>query len=193
MRVNDVFSRIHDRQIEGTMMHHALDMYFEFVGLSGFADMQGMRYISEHEAMVRLEKYFIRHYNMLLNANELNIREYAPESWYEHTRYDFNKEDKEVAVKNFLEMWVQWEKDSKKVYEVAYGDLCDLREFAGAMFVKKLVCEVDYELAFAEQMYLELIGSDFDIVRIQEINSEICKKYKCMKERKGDYNGDKPN
>lgn len=184
MRVNDVFSRIHDRQIEGVMLHHALGMYFEFVGLSGFAEMQNERMKNEDACMVKLEKYFIKHYNMLLNPNELTIREYAPEKWYELDRFDFGKTDKEDAVKSFVEMWVEWESASKKTFEIAFGDLNDLREFAGAMFVKKIVCEVDYELAFAEELYLELMGVNFDFMRVQEIDDLVCEKYKCFKERK---------
>ena len=186
MRVNDIFSEIHNRMIEGEMMHHSLCMYFEFLGLNGFGEMQNMRCVNEREEMVELERYFVRHYRELLNPSKLEIVEYAPESWYEVDSNELGSEDVRRAVEEFIRVWVEWEEETKKKYEIAFGNLCDLREYAGSIFVKKLVKGVDYEFSFAYRLWLDLKRCNFDAVRISDVNDKICKMYKCMKERKGE-------
>lgn len=188
MKPKDLFNDIHNKQIEGVMMHHALAMMFEFLNLNGFAEMQRMRYKNENKAMVKLEKYFIKHYNMLLGKENVNIKNYIPDDWFESNRFDVERRYKEDSVKNILEIWIEWERKNKKNYETAYSELIALRENAGAFFIESMICEVDYELCFAENIYLDLYATEFDIMRIEEMNCKICKKYKCYKERKVEEN-----
>ena len=188
MKVNDLFNGIHNRQIEGTMMHHSLGVMFEFLNLNGFAEMQRMRYKNESKEMEKVEVYFIRHYNMLMGRENLNIKNYIPDEWFESNRFEVDRKYKEDSVKSILEVWITWERESKKNYETCYSGLIDIREIAGAIFVNELVKDVDSELCFAEELYLDLFSNNFDIMRIEELNCKICKKYKCYKERKVDEN-----
>lgn len=65
-----------------------------------------------------------------------------------------------------------------KFYENKYEELVQLNEIAGAEEVKKYIIDVDYELAEAEQMYLELQAIDFDVDDIIVEQNDIWKKYK---------------
>ena len=58
-----------------------------------------------------------------------------------------------------------------------------LNEVAGAEELKKYILDVDYELAEAEQMHLELLAMNFSMTDIVIAQEDIRKKYhKKMKE-----------
>ena len=58
-----------------------------------------------------------------------------------------------------------------------------LNEVAGAEELKKYILDVDYELAEAEQMHLELLAMNFSMNDIVIVQEDIRKKYhKKMKE-----------
>ena len=70
------------------------------------------------------------------------------------------------AVKDGLEMWVSWERETKALYEGAYRDLINEGHVAAACQIEKLVLDVSEELATAEQYWLDKKASDYDIGEI---------------------------
>jgi len=59
--------------------------------------------------------------------------------------------------------WVNWEKETKKLYEEMYLELTNLREIAAAMYIKKYLCDVDDELECAEKEFIKFETLGYDI------------------------------
>jgi hypothetical protein len=110
-----------------------------------------------------------------------------PDSWYKYTRQDVDSATKKTAVKNGLQVWVDWEKETKKLYEESYKELFDLGEIAAAMKIKELVCDVDCELKKAERYQLDKKAVDYDMITIMSEQEEFHHHYKEKAEKIGVY------
>ena len=75
---------------------------------------------------------------------------------------------KQNAVKTGLETWVSWEKDTLKLYQNLYKELFTLGEIASANKINELICDVQEEIAEAEQYHLNKVAVGYDIVYIVE-------------------------
>ena len=104
----------------------------------------------------------------------------VPSNWYQHTRQDVSNETKKVSIQTGIEKWVQWEKDTKKLYERLYKELFTLGEQAAAAELEKYIIDVDYELAEASQLHIELVTIDYNLSDIIMEQDTILKKY-CKK------------
>jgi hypothetical protein len=56
MREIDVFKDVIRNMVEGTMFHNQMIQYFEYLGLSGFAELQKIRFEDENNEMVKLQQ-----------------------------------------------------------------------------------------------------------------------------------------
>lgn len=80
--VNDIFSKICERQIGGIMLHEQLADYFNFLGYDGFMQEQEHRYLIESLKLRDTRKYFIKFYNLLTNKLNVTTKGYIPSAWY---------------------------------------------------------------------------------------------------------------
>lgn len=86
-----------------------------------------------------------------------------PSSWTSYTRSDVSTSDISTGVRNGLEAWVKWERETKQLYESSFKDLMDLNEVAAACFVKDMVLDVTKELESAEHYLLNKKAADYNI------------------------------
>ena len=70
---------------------------------------------------------------------------------------------KKTAIKNGINMWVEWEKETKKLYESMYIELMNIGEIAAMLYVKGLICDVDCELKKVERYALDRKAMDYDL------------------------------
>ena len=101
-----------------------------------------------------------------------------PDSWYQYTRHDVNSTTRKNAIRVAMDKWVNWEKDTKKLYEVLYQELMNLGEVAAAKEISKYIKDVDNELAKACQKHIELTAIDYNINDIIQEQEELTKKYR---------------
>lgn len=161
--VADIFADISAHQIKGLMIHSQLADYYRFLGLDKYADCHEARYNDEICGWRMISWYYVEHYNHLIAEKQIDNPNIIPAEWYGVTRQDVDTATKRRAVEYGLRRWVEWETETKKLYEAAFAELLALGEGAAAMRIKKCMCAVDYELADAQKYMLNKKAVDYDI------------------------------
>lgn len=178
MTVEEVFSQLAAHMIEGLMVHSQMSDYFGFLGLEGYQECHKYHYFEENANYRKLNKYYLYHYNKLISEIPFNNPNVIPESWYKYTRQDVNATTRKNAIQSGMDRWVQWETETKTLYEHMYNELIAEGEVAAAEELSKYIYDVDEELADAIQKDLELKAIDFDITLIMDKQKDKYKEYK---------------
>lgn len=161
--IEEVFSDMSAHQIKGLMVHSQLADYYRFLGLDKYADEHERHYKTESCNWRNVSAYYIEHCNRLIPEQPIDNPEVIPSDWYRVSRQEVDTATKRRAVEKGLTRWVDWETETKKLYEKAFSDLLAIGEGAAAMRIKKCLCAVDYELAEAQKYLLNKKAIDYDI------------------------------
>ncbi len=187
MTVDEIFGQIAQHMIQGTMVHEQLANYYDFLGLNGYKRMHEYHYFDESCAYRGLCRYYINHHNKLVPKAVFENPNIIPDSWYKHKRQDVDNATKSVAIKTGTQLWVDWEKETKKLYQDMYTELMNIGEAASALKVKELLCDADCELKKAERFALEKKGSDYNMADIISEQETIHDKYRKKLKKIGVY------
>lgn len=161
-----IFADVSAHQIKGLMIHSQLADYYRFLGLTKYADCHEEHYEEESRCWRRMANYYLEHFNRLIPEQEIENPGIIPADWLRATRQDVDVATKRRAVERGLQKWVDWETETKKEYEKAFGELLALGEGAAAMRIKKCMCATDHELAEAQRWQLRKKDTDYDIGHI---------------------------
>lgn len=176
--VDDVFAEINARQIAALMMHDQMADYFDFLGLSGYKRLHLYQYFAESKERRGVAHYYINHHGKLIpDRFEGNIQ-MIPESWRSANRMSVGKSTKQKAVEDGFSVYLGWEQATKDVYQKYATALREQGYVADAIFVDRLVEDVDNELERLERIITDLITSGYDPVYILESQKELHDKYK---------------
>ena len=74
--------------------------------------------------------------------------------------------------------WVNWEKETKVLYQAMRQELCSIGEVAAALEIECLICDVDEELVWAEKKWIKLETLGYDIGSVLTVSENLHKKYK---------------
>lgn len=182
MTVEEIFSKLDNHIIKGLMIHEQMMNYYNFLGLYGYKKCHEYHYMCETMTHNKLNNYYITHYDKLIDESAIEIPEIIPSSWYKYTRQDVDASTKKNAVKMGLEKWVDWERETKNLYEEMFSELMQIGEVSGAMFVRCLIKDVDHELSKAEKYKLTKETLSYDISHIISEQSKKHEKYYCKLE-----------
>lgn len=177
MDVDQIFSKLAIRLIEGTMFHEQLMNSYLFLGLEGYSKCHEYHYLCETCDYISLTKYYTKHFNKLINPTVPNNPEITPESWLGNLRSDVDPNMRAQAMEAALKSWIDWETDTKRIYLDAYSGLFSLCEIDAAEFVKDYICDVEKEIVYAENELLKKKAMNFDIVSIIEEQESFKKKF----------------
>ena len=166
MELKEIYSTIASHMIKGMMIHAQMADYYDFLGLEGYKRCHEYHLMEESCAYRGISRYFINHHNMLIPEERIENPDIIPESWFGHTREDVDTGTKKTAVKAGLTKWVEWERETKQLYERMYKELMELGEVASASKVKELVEDVDCELKHAERYKLNKEAIGYDMTEI---------------------------
>lgn len=172
MKASEVFGRISTHMIEGMMLHDQMTDAFNFLTLPNFRKLQERRYYEESQSMRDLHVYFISHYNMLMDEGRPEDPHAIPRNWMGYSRQQVTMETKRKAIRDLIEHWVKWETETKHCYEKACMELMECGEVAAAEYVKKLVMDVNEELAYAQMLHIRLEGIGYDMPTIDQMKLE---------------------
>ena len=178
MTVEEIFKELSEHMIKGFMIHEKLANYYDFLSLKGYKRLHEYYYLEESCMYRKLCRYYINHYDKLIPESSFDDPEVIPVNWYRYSRHDVDVSSKRNAVKTGIAKWVDWEKETKKLYQNMYKELMDLGEVAAAQFIGEYVCAVDYELKKAERCQLNRVSTDYDIVSITQDQHDLHDKYK---------------
>lgn len=178
MTVEEIFDTLINHMKEGMEFHAELARGYDFIGLYGFTKCHEYHYLAETKGYESLLHYYSTRYHKLINISEVPKHNLIPEAWYKYTTMAVDSGTIRTAVKSMMEKWVEWEKQTKKLYQKMYKELYDLGEIASAREIKCYIDDVDDELKHAEKKLIKLIAIDFDIVIITEWQQPMYRKFK---------------
>ena len=166
MTVEEVFVKLESHMRDGVEYHQEMKRVFEFLGLWGYAKDQKHHCKEEMDGFLKLQHYYASHYFRLLQLEPAAKWELFPTAWYKYGAQAVDIGTKRNMVKELFGKWVEWEKNTKKLYEEMYLELTNLREIAAAIEVKKYITDVDKELSKAQkqQLNLEAIGYNLELI-----------------------------
>lgn len=170
MDIDGIFAKIASHMIKGMMIHNELTNYYAFLGLDGYRKFQRRRFIEESKSFLDLNEFYIKATGKLIPNVKIDIPSVIPQNVYRYNREDISGNDIRNAVKTTTKMWVDWEKETKQLYEDCYMSLINDN---GAVFVaskvKELINDVGAELEEAVSFWMSKKASDFSIeVILQE-------------------------
>lgn len=178
MTIAEIFQKINAHQIKGMMTHAQLADYFDFLNLRGYKRIHEYHYLDETVCNRSFNRYFINHFNMMIPIVNIENPEIIPTSWFMYSRKDVDSSTRKKAIATAFEKWVDWENESKELYEKMYKESVAIDEIAAAMKIKELVCDVDQELKCAERMFLSLRAVDYDQSYVYETQDCLHEEYR---------------
>lgn len=101
-----------------------------------------------------------------------------PDNQFQYSRQQVTVDIRRESVRAGFERQVSWEQDTKKFYEQIYTSLAKAGENAAAAFLLDFIKDVDYELASAQQMLLELEADEYNMNDIITSQGDLKKQYK---------------
>lgn len=178
MTVEEIFKEISAHMIKGVMIHEQLSDYYDFLNLHGYKRCHEYHAKCEMKGMRKLHRYFINHYNRLIEEDVIENPNVIPVSWYRYTRQDVETGTKRNAVKTAVEKWVSWEQETKDLYEKMYRELMELGEVTTANKLSCYIHDVDKELKYATRKHINLVNVDYDLMYILMEQDSLHDKYK---------------
>lgn len=187
MTVGEIFAKLSAHMIEGLMTHEQLANYYDFLSLKGYKRLHEYHYLEETCYYRKLCRYYINHFNKLIPDMKVDNPEVIPMSWYQYKREDVDVSTRRNAVRNGVEKWIEWEKETKKLYQESYKELMELGEVAAAKFLCCFIENVDDELKKAERCKLYRSATDYDMTLIEQDQYGMHHKYREKVKSVGEY------
>lgn len=178
MTVEEIFAAISAHMIKGLMVHTQLADYYSFLGLEGYKECHEYHALSESCNYRKINTFYIEHYNKLVPENRIENPNVIPENWYKYSRMDVDSSTKRNGIKSGLEKWMNWETETKQLYEQMYKELIGLNEISAAIEVSKLIEDVSGELKDIYEYILHKKAIDYDLTEIIAEQSHKHKKYR---------------
>ena len=183
MTVEEIFKELSKHMIRGVMFHSQQADYYDFLNLHGYKRMSEYHLFCEMKLLRKLHRYYLNHFNKLIEEDRVEDPELIPTSWYRYARQDVDINTKRSAVRTGMESWVDWEEQTKELYERMYRELMDLGEVAAAEKISYFLHKVDKELKHAQRKHLTLKVMDYSMDFIVFEQDALHDKYKCKMEK----------
>lgn len=150
------------------MTHTQLTELFNFIDLETDAKRQKDQLHEETDGLLKLEKYAAQHHHMLITSDDPPQVDILNLSMLKQPNDKLSPDDKVYLIQYAMKEWIEWEKESKIIYEDAYRSLIEISEIAAADFVLRYVRNVDKELRDAELLYRVRDAIDWDLPTIYD-------------------------
>lgn len=155
MEVSEIFARLKAHMLEGMVFHDEMVRYYGFLNCGRWKSEHEWRYAEETEGYRDLCEYYMTTYNMLIPVEPMNRPDVIPDSWYRYMRQDVDANTRKNGMEIGIRKWVEWERETKNLYQEMWKQLVDIGEIAAAQFISRYIRAVDKELKNAESHALE--------------------------------------
>ena len=163
MEVSEIYKTLSSHMVKGVMIHEQMSDYYDFLNLHGYKRCHEYHAKKEFRAMRKLHRYFINHFNKLIEEEIIENPDVIPSSWYRYSRQEVDANTKRNAVKSGIEKWVAWESETKDLYEKMHKELMEIGEVAAANKLSCYIHDTDCELKWAQRKHIDLLTSDYSI------------------------------
>lgn len=177
MTVEEIFNKLASHMCEGIKMHDEMAKAYDYLNLFGLSKCHIYHSCEEKEGYLLLSHYYMTHYFKLLLVQEVIEPKLIPENWYRYTTQVVDGNTKRTAIKELMKKWVEWEQDTKKLYQEMRQELIQLGEVAAALYIDKYIYDVTKELCHAQKKLIKLETLDYDLYFIIEWQEDLYKKY----------------
>lgn len=177
MTIDEIFTELSGHMTKGVMLHAQMADYYGFLALKGYMKAHAHHMSKELKGLCKLHRYFLCHYNRLIEEPEIENPDAIPATWYRYERQDVDASTKRNAVKNGIEKWVAWEVETKALLEMRYKELLDMGEVAAAEFIEDYIEAVDKELKKAQEKHICLTSLDYSLSYIIGEQDALCDRY----------------
>lgn len=150
------------------MIHTQLTELFLFIDLISDAKRQNKQLHDESDGLLKLEQYAAQHHHLLITSDDPPQVNILNLSMLKQSNDNLSPDNKVYLIQYAMKEWIEWEKESKIIYEDAYHSLVDMSEIAAADFVLRYVKDVDKELKTAEMLYRVRDAIDWDLATIYD-------------------------
>ena len=175
MTTHNVFTKLANRMVGAMMIHTQLTELFNFIDLKSDAKRQKKQLHEESDGLLKLEKYVAQHHHMLITSNNPPQVDILNIGILKQHNDELSPDNKIYLIQYAMKEWIEWEKESKIMYEDAYRNLVDMSEIATADFVLQYVRDVDKELRDAELLYRVRDAIDWDLATIYDKQARLNK------------------
>lgn len=166
MTVDEIFSKLAAHMAKGVSIHNYMVSAFNFLGLKGFAKSQEYHYYEETKNYREFLNYYLNNYYKIVVEERTEIPEIIPTNWYKYMKMDVDISTKKNGTRDIFRKWIAWETETKKLLEVSYQELYELKEIAAAIQVLYLIEDVEKELRGAQEQLIDLEAINFDMSQI---------------------------
>ena len=180
MTVEEISSLVAQRLLQGSMNHQSFAKYYSFLGLEGYKLFHEYQYYDQSCTYLKFTFYFLEHYDRLIpkfSTETLSTFPIIPDNWYSYSRQDMDTNTRRNAVKNGLEKYVHWEKETKKIFEDMYIQYMNITQISLALKLKDYIENVDKEIKKAELCLLQISSTDYDMPTVISQQDKLKKKY----------------
>lgn len=166
--MHEIFKKLSNRMVGAMMIHTQLTELFNFIDLESDAKRQKKQLHEETDGLLKLEKYAAQHHHILITSDNPPQVDILNLGMLKQPNDELSPDNKIYLIQYALKEWIEWEKESKIMYEDAYRHLVDMSEIAAAEFVLRFVKDVDKELRDAELLYRVRDAIDWDLPTIYD-------------------------
>lgn len=168
MTIYDIFAKLSNRMVGAMMVHTQLTELFTFIDLEPDIKRQKKQLHEETDGLLKLEKYAAQHHHILITSDNPPQVDILNLGMLKEPNDKLSPDNKIYLIQYAMKEWIEWERESKIMYEDAYRNLVDMSEIATAEFVLEYVKDVDKELRDAELLYRVRDAIDWDLATIYD-------------------------
>lgn len=168
MTIQEIFNKLSNRMVGAMMVHTQLTELFNFIDLETDAKRQKKQLHEESDGLLKLEKYAAQHHHILITSDNPPQVDILNLGMLKEPNDKLSPDNKIYLIQYAMKEWIEWERESKIIYEDAYRILVDMSEIATAEFVLEYVKDVDKELRDAELLYRVRDAIDWDLATIYD-------------------------
>lgn len=165
--MTEMYRKAASHQLRGVMFHHEAYLFFKFLGLYEFAEVQHKRYAEESETLENIVCQCLCCHDMLIKLDHEDS-EVIPSEVYSTKASSVGNEYKRKALSKFMQKWRDWEHDTEQFcIELADGCKGSLDSCFFADIAKEVSCEIAY-LHNLERLF-ELAG--YELVQVENLSA----------------------
>lgn len=177
MTVDEIFARLAAHMRIGIEMHNDIANGFGFLNLRGYSKCHEYHFYEESRNYRCLQAYYLNHYYKIISNDNVEKIQIIPSNWYKYSSDDVDINTKQKAIKELTKKWVEWEKETKKLFETTHKELYELGEIAAALQIQAFLLDVTEELRWAHEKLLNLESMNYDMPQIIAEQEQFFEKY----------------
>ena len=166
--VHDIFSIVVERMTGALEFHDGMANLYGFLCLDGYRKHHEKQFCEEGETRRDFINFVCSCFNIIPKEKYHESFSIIPDDWFKYKRQDVTPQIRKQAIEKSFQQYVEWESESKEIYEHCSKRLFELGCMNGFNEVLKISSCVCEELRNVEKMHLALKSVSFDSQYIQD-------------------------